>query len=77
MEAYIFPTTKPQPPGTVELCSKYARRPRDDCIVFPGTRTNGQTCGDGDAYMRDQEGNLINDYVDPAGPNGTDWIGWV
>lgn len=68
IEGYIFPTTVPQPSGTVKLCRKYDAA-RDDYVLFPGVGTGGTNCsGTSDGYTGGNYSTLVG---------STDWIGWV
>lgn len=68
VEGYLFPTSLPQPSGTVRMCRKYDAI-RDDYVLFPGTGSGGLTCtGTTDGFS----GGNYNQNV-----AGTDWIGWV
>lgn len=68
IEGFIFPTSLPQPSGTVKLCRKYDPQ-RDDYVLFPGVGTGGTNCtGTSDGYTG-------GNYSTQVG--GTDWIGWA
>lgn len=68
IEGFIFPTSLPQPSGTVKLCRKYDAQ-RDDYVLFPGTGAGGTTCtGTTDGYTG-------GNYSTQVG--GADWIGWA
>jgi len=68
IEGFVFPTSVPQPSGTVKLCRKYDSQ-RDDYVLFPGVGTGGTICtGTSDGFTGGNYSELVG---------GTDWIGWV